>query len=194
VQAERFLKNCEQATGYLTVSLGGKTHRVHRLVMMGYEPIDNPEDYQVNHIDGDKTNNCLDNLEWCTAKENSIHAVRTGLNPKRFNDEPLIHKICSLVEDGWRNKDIAESLNIPHGLVANIKCGYSHTYISQEYNFSVRRNEKLSVEKVYKICKLLSDGGLMGVEIAKLVGCNVQAVRNIKARKIHNKISKNFEW
>lgn len=47
-----------------------KTFRLHRLVMMAFEPIDNCELMEVNHKDGNKKNNCLSNLEWCSSSEN----------------------------------------------------------------------------------------------------------------------------
>ena len=56
-----------------------KDFKGHRLVAEYF--IDNPNDYPiVNHIDGDKANNHIENLEWCTYSQNNIHAYKNGLN------------------------------------------------------------------------------------------------------------------
>jgi len=68
--------------GYITTALHSygirKMAKVHRLVAGAYIP--NPENKPcVNHIDGDKANNHVSNLEWCTQSENNLHAYKIGL-------------------------------------------------------------------------------------------------------------------
>lgn len=75
---KRILKLYEnKRSGYLYTHLSQnkktKVMRVHRIVATVFIENKNNKLY-INHIDGNKTNNCVSNLEWCTPKENSIHA------------------------------------------------------------------------------------------------------------------------
>lgn len=80
---ERILKNIEDKQKYFMVKLSKngklKNYRVHRLVAQLF--VENPNNLsQVNHKDGNKHNNCFNNLEWCTCKDNIRHAWINGLN------------------------------------------------------------------------------------------------------------------
>lgn len=72
----------DSSGGYARVMLSKdkvfKRFLVHRLVAEAFipNPLNKPE---VNHIDGNKLNNCVDNLEWVTCKENKRHAIKNGL-------------------------------------------------------------------------------------------------------------------
>ena len=90
------LKFRKSSRGYLTITIRKKSkvycYLVHRLVAETFLP--NPNNYpQVNHIDGNKSNNIVDNLEWCTASNNQKHAYRIGLHVndtqkmKRMNEK-----------------------------------------------------------------------------------------------------------
>lgn len=73
-----YILNTNEIDKYLWVALqdkNGNSHKVsvHRLVMSNFSPIENEQEMQINHKDGNKFNNHLSNLEWCTASENMIH-------------------------------------------------------------------------------------------------------------------------
>ena len=83
-----------------------KNARLHRIVAEAF--LENPNNYsQVNHIDGDKANNNVENLEWCTQSQNELHAYKIGLanndNQKikvrqYDNDRNLVAEYNSLME------------------------------------------------------------------------------------------------
>lgn len=103
----RVLRPKRAGAGYQMVALGyGKYRYIHRLVATAFLP--NPEGKpQVNHIDGDKTNNAVDNLHWCTASENQRHAYATGLldgtackKPRKGHDHPRSRQVVMLSDTG----------------------------------------------------------------------------------------------
>lgn len=82
-------------TGYYVVNTGNnKVHRIHRLVAENF--ITNPDPKHltdVNHIDGDKSNNRVDNLEWCDRSYNLKHAYDAGLHKKKLGEESWAAKL-----------------------------------------------------------------------------------------------------
>ena len=92
VTTNRILKSSKHVSGYLMVNLCKNSvtshQRIHRLVAQAFIP--NPENKpDVNHIDEDKTNNMVSNLEWSTKKENCNHGTRTERISK-INSIPII--------------------------------------------------------------------------------------------------------
>lgn len=76
VRSKKFLKACVASAGYKLVVLNGKSCYVHRIVAEAFIP--NPNNLpQVNHINGDKTDNRVENLEWVTIRGNSNHYYKS---------------------------------------------------------------------------------------------------------------------
>lgn len=99
------LKPRVNPNGYLVVTLDQEQLSIHRLVALHFLP--NPYQYaQVNHIDGDKSNNCVTNLEWCSAERNINHALETGLR-KGFVHVDVKRQLLDRVLAGETVADLA---------------------------------------------------------------------------------------
>jgi hypothetical protein len=96
--SKKQIKSQKDKAGYLAISLSNKKERkrlfIHRLLAIAY--INNPENKPcVNHLDGDKSNNNLCNLQWCTHEENIKHAWSNGLCYKNYETIKLAQKSIS---------------------------------------------------------------------------------------------------
>ena len=117
-----------QIINLMTLEGKKKTFRIHRLVMMVFHPIQNVDDMEVNHIDGNKRNNALSNLQWCTASENQLHAFQIGLQKPRKGEKSNfskltqkdVDKIFNLRRKGLTQKQIAEKIKCTRSNISYI--------------------------------------------------------------------------
>ena len=137
VATGRVLKGCKDRGGYLLVGLykqGSASKKlIHRLVAQAFIP--NPEHKsEINHIDENKTNNMVSNLEWMTAKENSNHGKRNE-RVSKSNSIPIIaiNLKTSEVQKYYGTNECARQLgldpsNITHVLKGRVKQTKGYTF------------------------------------------------------------------
>lgn len=107
---------------------------IHRMVANTFKPIENSKAYQVNHIDGNKHNNNIDNLEWTTPKGNAGHAFSTKLN-KSIGDahgeavynKQDVYNITELSLQGYSRSEIYNMLIV------------DYPYLTMEFVKNVKR-------------------------------------------------------
>ena len=120
--SNKFLKGDINHDGYHTVTLyykgDNKAKKVHRLVAEAFIPKIEGKDY-VNHIDGNKDNNDVSNLEWCTVYENNLHARNMGLNDiassnhNRWSDNNFRRETSKHISEARINSGVASGCNNP---------------------------------------------------------------------------------
>ena len=143
--------NGRNGYAYIRLTKDGKPtqRRVHKLVMMAFDPRPTgnyyDKNFTINHIDGDKTNNNLSNLEWCTQSENQIKAYEIGINGKTTkkvinlttmqifdsvteaaievgsNKPSVISRVCNGVRSHYRNNRFAYLDDYENGTIPEFK-------------------------------------------------------------------------
>lgn len=124
--------------GYKRITLNYTTKKafyIHRLVLKAF--ISNPENKpQVNHINGIKTDNRLENLEWSTVKENTNHAEKTGLRNSKGESNPFsklshieVVAIKNLLQGKTKGVQIAKRFNVSSSTISDIKKGKRWNHI-----------------------------------------------------------------
>lgn len=154
---DRLLKaSLSKGTGYLVVNIRKDSKRqpvyIHRLVAEAFlpNPLNLPE---VNHKNGVKTDNRLDNLEWVTGQENKDHSVKTGLTlrgsklPQTKLNDPDVREICELFSQGYSTGKILalDKFATNRSQLLNIRSRRDWIHISRDYvwkSYKTKRNSK----------------------------------------------------
>ncbi len=135
---KNILKNPRISANYLRITINKKCYLVHRLVAFTF--LENPLNKEhVNHIDGNKLNNELNNLEWCTCSENNLHKIKLGLSncTKKViqydNNMNKIKEFDSIVECAKEMNVSASCISFScSGRTFKNKTGYQFRYATEE--------------------------------------------------------------
>jgi hypothetical protein len=139
IKKETILKNSIEFYGYYVVNLcknlKHKKTKVHRIVAEAFIP--NPENKpQINHKNGIKTDNCVENLEWCTNQENAIHANKNNLISRQKGSSSHKSKLTEKQVLEIRNlsvslsyRKLASLYNVTHQNIRSIVLKETWTHI-----------------------------------------------------------------
>lgn len=128
---KKFIKCAINKKGYMVLRMPNVnfSQSVHRVVAKAFIP--NPENKpEVNHKDGNKLNNNVSNLEWCTTKENIQHAIKLGLRTAKSNckgndmfDVIQVKIIKDTIKAGFKGRLIANYFKCHESTISKIKMG-----------------------------------------------------------------------
>lgn len=137
--SQKFLSTHLDKDGYEKVRLvcdDDKRHTfsVHRLMMENFSPREDMINLQVNHKDGNKLNNHISNLEWCTCEENIHHAIKNNLRAEQFGEHNPASKLTEK-----EVKEIIQLLLSKKYSGAEIDRMYG---LCKDYSNSIKRKER----------------------------------------------------
>lgn len=152
-----------------------KICKIHRLVAEAFIP--NPDNKPcVNHIDGNKLNNKVSNLEWCTVQENTVHAYRNKLERNWWSKE--LGLVCiNLIENYQYNfADVAKlfNLNSRQKVCWFWKNGYKTFGLSHNNPFIPKHSRKKEIPNSYRqyIFDLIKDNTVLNSQVKNDCQCN----------------------
>lgn len=137
--------------GYRMVHLRQRIDKVcsvHRLVLKAFKPCDEMDELQVNHIDGNKLNNNLNNLEWSTALENMRHSFRTGLQRFQMKECSMYDLQGNYIKTFVNSREAEKETGIDNSNI--LRCMSGQQTHCRQYQFRDFKKEKIESWKDWK--------------------------------------------
>lgn len=188
-------------------------HRLEKITFDGFDPDENKN--TVDHVDCNKNNNFIGNLEWVTQLENSLRAIKNGLYPQ-FNvkmNEDDVRYICDLLSQGKSYKFISDILYSKYnqdtiGMIGKIYRGERWKHISKDYmpfpplkkEKVYQKNSYMNEEMVRFVCENLAKGERIPcinhlIREKYMIDYDFRnIIQMIKSKKCHKDISFEYDF
>ena len=214
----RILKGCNpknERGGYHRISLKNKNgkvkkYQIHRIVFDKFGKEKLTDEYEINHIDGNKNNNTIMNSELSTRKENAHHASEHDLydncekHYKSIFTNEEVEKICEYASKGYPVKKIITILKLENrgSIMSNIDKilrGKTWKKISKKYNidYNLYHYKTYSYDDINKMCEMIFIKNMKNSEIVTYFPQYDSkklkiALKSIRAKRLYKKIVKSY--
>lgn len=186
----------------------GKCHtrQVHTLVSNSFLGI-KPDGLVVNHKNGIKTDNDINNLEYCTPRENTQHAIRTGLIVPKYGEDcynvkypdSMIRQICEDLQNGMHVSDVSKKYDVPISVISLIFHKQYRKYITADYNFDTAKYKykqgnfkKYTDAEVGEICEYLECPDATITKASKHFNLPIALISDIAYGRYKPDVSSNY--
>jgi hypothetical protein len=199
--SKRLLKRYEHNHGYSATAFHKNKVRyqalTHRVVAKAFIP--NPDNLPtVNHKDGNKKNNHISNLEWCSYLDNNLHALETGLRTFDLKyPEDLVVKVFTMIANGETYKSVSGTLGIPEPAIKVIynEKPYQHLKDKVDWSNHLPRGRVLTDKQGIKVLDLIEEGKTVNEVVDYFKGAvKKKTVSNIRQRVVYKHLSEGYTF
>ncbi|HDG5400712.1 TPA: HNH endonuclease [Staphylococcus aureus] len=190
VPKDRILKPQKRPNGYLCVTLSKNkrvTKSIHRLIMLSFVGY---SDLEVNHIDGNKKNNQLNNLEYCSSRDNSRHVFNNRLkitNIERYGEH--------IIDDYKNGVNLTRLVKTYHVDFRDLKEFLTKNGFSLKECREGNYKKIINQERMQEVRKLLNDNpNITNKEINRITGLSNMTITRILKNIYQQNVERREQW
>lgn len=199
---EKIKKFKNEKNGYVRVELTkdgeSKFFAVHRLVAYMFIENDDVENkVQVNHIDEDKSNNTVENLEWCTAKYNTNYGTRNERVAEKLNGREVAEETRKKISEKAKGRKVSDKARVKASETCKARIGEKHPMYGKFQSEEAKRKMSDNSTSKRQVVQTTLDGEFIKIwnsitEVTKTLGIDGSSISKVCRGK--SSYAKGYKW
>ena len=201
-KTKKILKQRDNGHGYLFVDLwkngDGKQMYIHRLVCLMFVENDDPEHkIQVNHINEDKSNNTVENLEWCTASYNTNYGTRNERVAEKLKDREFSEETRNKISEKAKGRKVSDKARAKASETCKARIGEKHPMYGKHQSEEAKRKMSDNSTSKRQVVQTTLDGEFIKTwnsitEVTKTLGIDGSSISKVCRGK--SSYAKGYKW